>query len=247
MFELIDKIISTLGRNTLYYPGCLMKFAAPEMSEAYRKLLARCHEDFIVLSEQELCCGSPVESLGYRADFEKLIRKNAGIFAKHGVGRIVTPCPACYRVFLKEYPTVLGDWRIKVEHFSQTLLHAIKDGRLRIKNKQEGTAVFHDPCHLGRYCGVYEEPREIIKMMGFELIELPRSRERALCCGGGGSFRVNFRGMADRIAKEFASVAKKNGADRIITMCPLCYLHLKQNSEIPVEEMGMILLKAVGD
>ncbi len=233
--KIFEKI---LGGNTLYYPGCLTKFVAKELKEKYEKILRKIGIDFIELSELEKCCGSPALKAGYLEDFKKLAEENLKIFKDHSVKKIITNCPACAMTFKIEYSKALGkEWNIEVLHISQVLEKAIKEGKIKKKEIKE-KITFHDPCHLGRGMGIFEEPREIIKSQGYEISEMELSRNESFCCGGGGGVKSNEPELANKIAKDRIEQAKKTGAKILCTNCPLCYLHLKENAkEIEVKEL----------
>jgi heterodisulfide reductase subunit D len=233
--------------NTLYYPGCLSKFVAKELTENYRRILREAGIDFIELADLEFCCGSPALKAGYSDDFKKLAEKNLQIFKDHSVGKIITHCPACFMIFKKEYPKVLGEkWNIEVLHVTEVLARSkrINEKKSEIRNlKSEIT--YHDPCHLGRQMGVYDEPREIIKSLGYEIKEMDLNKNQNFCCGGGGGVQSNETDLANKIAKDRIAMAKKTGAKILVTPCPLCYLHLKKNAEgedIEVKELSHLMV-----
>jgi len=239
--KIFEKI---LGGNILYYPGCLTKIAAPQLKEKYEKILRKAGIDFIELGELEVCCGSPALKAGYVEDFKKLAQKNLKIFKDHGVKKIITNCPACFMILKKEYSKVLGkEWDIEVEHISQIINAKFKmqneKSKLKVKNEK---ITYHDPCHLGRQMGVYEEPREVIKALGYELVEMDLNRSESFCCGGGGGVKTNEPELANKIAKERIRQAKQTGAEVLCTACPLCWLHLKENSDgLEVKELGELV------
>lgn len=229
--------------NTLYYPGCLSKFVAKELVENYRRILREAGLDFIELADLEVCCGSPALKAGYADDFKKLAEKNLQVFKDHSVGKIVTHCPACFMIFKKEYPKVLGEkWGIEVMHATEILSKSkIKNPKSKIQNP---IVTYHDPCHLGRQMGVYEPPREVLKSQGYEIKEMDLSRKESFCCGGGGGVQSNESELANKIAKDRIAMAKKTGAKVLVTPCPLCYMHLKKNSEgedIEVKELSHLM------
>ncbi len=236
--KIFEKI---LGGNTLYYPGCLTKFVAKDLKEKYEKILRNLGIDFIKLEELELCCGSPALKAGYKEDFKNLAEKNFKIFKDHSVKKIITNCPACFMIFKKYYKEVLGNkWDIEVEHISETINLKFKSQNAKLKFKiQNEKVTFHDPCHLGRQMGVYEEPREVIKKLGYEISEMELNRNESFCCGGGGGVKSNEPELANKIAKDRIEQAKKTGAKILVTACPLCYLHLKENAkELEVKELS---------
>lgn len=231
-----------LGGNILYYPGCLTKFVAKDLKKRYEKILKDLNIDFIKLEEIEKCCGSPALKAGYFDDFKKLAEENLKIFKEHSVKKIITNCPACFMVLKKYYKAYLGEkWDIEVEHISQTLAKNIKNLKSKTNNIKR-KITFHDPCHLARQMGIYEEPREIIKILGYELIEMELTKEESFCCGGGGGVKTNEPELAKKIAKDRIEQAKKTDAEILCTACPLCYLHLKENAEnIEIKELSELI------
>lgn len=231
--------------NTLYYPGCLSKYVAKDLADNYRQLLHGEGIDFIELPNLEVCCGSPVKNAGFQEEFKKLARKNLATFQAHGVSKIITHCPACAYVFGHDYPELLGEeWPIEVKHISQIL--SPKNENASSTNSTKLT--YHDPCHLGRYSKLYEEPRQLLRGDGFQISEMNLNREQAFCCGGGGGLRANNLELSEKVAAERVKQAEKTGAEILCTACPLCYLQLKQAAEkrgssIEVKELGQILLE----
>ncbi|MCW1301193.1 MAG: (Fe-S)-binding protein [Candidatus Nanoarchaeia archaeon] len=232
------------GRNTLFYPGCLLKFLLPELRDKYSQILEKIGLDFIELEKIELCCGSPILSAGYPAEFKKVATKNLELFNKYGVEKIITACPACYRTLKFEYPLVASS-NIQVEHISQTILRAMEEGKLKYKSRG-GVVTYHDPCHLGRYSGIYEEPRQILRKLGYKVVEMKLNREYSFCCGGGGGVKANYPKLALEIAKDRVLQAMEVGAELLVTTCPMCYISLKGaseelNNKIKVVELSEIL------
>jgi Fe-S oxidoreductase len=142
-------------------------------------------------------------------------------------------------MFKTNYPKLVEDWNIDVEHITQTIANAIKKGKINPK-KLDVNITYHDPCHLGRYEGIYEEPREIIKESG-NLKEMKLTKNYSFCCGGGSGVKSNQPDLANSIAKERIGMAKETKAKILCTSCPMCYLHLKENSEnIEVKELSQL-------
>lgn len=226
---MLKKILEKLRfGNTLYYPGCLTHFVLPKIESNYKKILKELRIDFIFLPEFN-CCGSPVKHAGYKKDFEQLKERNLLFFKKYGVTKIITNCPACYRV--------LSDYGLNAEHITQTVWKNIK----KIKTKHKGRITYHDPCHLGRHSNVYEEPRDILKHLGFTVVELPSCKERSFCCGGGAGLKSNYPAMSNDIAKRILSQVSTK---KLITPCPLCYKHFKENApkDLEVLEFSEVLI-----
>ncbi|MFH1209403.1 MAG: (Fe-S)-binding protein [archaeon] len=247
MFKFLEKLTN---RNTLYYPGCMTKYVLKDKEEQYKRILERIGVDFIMLKNEELCCGSPVLNAGYKEDFEELKRKNLEKFKKYGVRRIITNCPACCNIFKKEYG-------LEAEHISQVVLKNIDkirdNNKIKSNNPNEEIneskineeimteeITYHDSCHLGRHGKIYEEPRGVLKNLGIDVKEFDENRERSVCCGAGGGFKNNLPNLANDVAKD---VLKKVKTEKLITCCPMCYQHFKDNSgKIKVVEFGDVLV-----
>lgn len=230
--------LKNLNKNTLFYPGCMLKFAMEKELEAYKKILNKSGIDFITIKE-EVCCGSPVLNAGYKKDFRKLIEKNYNLFKEKNVFLIITPCPGCYKTFKTEAKKIFPKWDIEVEHFTQTFLKILKKREIKFSPKKEIVS-YHDPCHLGRYAEIYEEPREIIKILGGEIKEMKHNRNESICCGAGGGLRANFPEIAKEIAKKRISEVQKE-VEKIITCCGLCAANLKTADKRTVELSEWIL------
>lgn len=217
-------------RNTLYYPGCLTKYSHPEIQANYEKILKKIGVDYIMLKELELCCGSPATKAGYKKDFNKIMKKNKELFQQYGIARIVTNCPACYHIFKYDYG-------MDAEHMTTVILKNIKKFEV---GKFDEKISFHDPCHLGRYSDIYEPPREVLRYLGFEVVELRNHHEESLCCGGGGGLKSNHPDSANKIARLRLSQVKTK---RVITPCPMCYANLKDNAKgVKVLEFSEVLV-----
>lgn len=213
------------GKNTLYYPGCMLKGVLTEEQENYKKIMNKLGIDFIMLSKDEVCCGSPIYNAGYKKDARELAKKNLELFKERKVTKIITPCPGCYNMFKNEYPELLREWDIEVEFMLVEVLKKLKKKRIK-KHPTEEVITYHDPCHLGRYSEIYNEPREIIKLLGGTLKEMETNRENAMCCGAGGGMRANFPNEAKKIAKVRVAESPKD-AEKILSPCGLCHANLQ--------------------
>lgn len=215
MFKgLLDKL---KGSNTLYYPGCITKFVLKDKQKQYEELLKKLGVEYIKLANVELCCGIPVLNAGYVEDFEELKKKNLEVFREYDVKRIITNCPGCYHTLKNEY-------NLDVEHITELLARNMD----KLKTSQKGEVTYHDPCHLGRWSGIYDEPRKALEKRGFKVRELPYSREESTCCGGGGGLRQNDKDTSDKVA---CTVLKQVKTKRLVTACPMCYYHFKENAK----------------
>ncbi len=165
---------------------------------------------------KEKCTGDPVRRLGNDLLFQQLAEENLKALAQNKVKKIVTICPHCVR-------TIQEDWKEygtppEIEHHSEFLARFAE--RLQPDKNQE-KVVFHDPCYLGRYRDVYEEPRTVAALAG-ELVEAPRNHERSFCCGAGGGLAFLGEETGERVSKVRAAELTATGATTIAAACPFC-------------------------
>jgi heterodisulfide reductase subunit D len=243
-------LFKKLFGKTLFYPGCMLNHAMPEAIENYKKIFNKLGIDFIVFPlDKEICCGSPVLNAGYKKDARKLAKKNLELFKKENIVKVITPCPGCYNMFKNEYPEFSREWREdkdapEISYALIEILNKLKEKKVKI-NLGKQVVSYHDPCHLGRFSDIYDEPREIIKLLGGELKEMKHNRENAICCGAGGGLRANSPKTAKKIAKMRCSEVSLD-AEKILTPCGLCTMNLQtadnraiEFSEWVVERLGV--------
>ena len=202
-----------------YFAGCTATYRSKETARATMSILDKMGVDFTTLDE--LCCGSVMQRVGWsQDDVTDLMRKNVESIKAQGVETLVLSCAGCYRMFKHEYPKYV-DVPFEVLHITEFL--ADKD--LKLKPMDGVVATYHDPCHLGRHCGVYDAPRAVIaKIPGLEFKEMEFNGKTSHCCGGGGGVRSAYPEEAMDIAStrlDEASFAKV-----LITCCPFCVNNL---------------------
>ncbi|MEW5786118.1 MAG: (Fe-S)-binding protein [Bacillota bacterium] len=189
------------------------------------KLLNRAGVDYGFIGDNESCCGSEVFTLGEEGLFEMTVEDNTAFLNEFQAGRIITLSPHCFTTYNSRYP----DLNKPVIHYTQLLDELLKEGRLTWKDGLAKKIVFHDPCYLGKQSGVFDEPRRLLKgIEGVELLEFNRSRERSLCCeGGGGKMWVESESKKERLAETRIRDARALGADIVAVACPFCVLTLE--------------------
>ena len=161
-----------------------------------------------------------------------------------------------------DYPGYINEnsdniWNFKVVHITEYLAELLKAGELTIPEDNpfnKSTVTYHDSCRLGRFMGIYDAPREILAAIpGLELKEMEHNRNRSLCCGV--SNWTNCTNTSREIRAERLTEAKDTGADRLLTSCPKCQIHLKcyTNNEyvepqikLDIEDITVFLARAVG-
>jgi Fe-S oxidoreductase len=210
------------GVELLYYVGCTPAYD-PRVQDV-AKALAKCFEkagvNFGTLGDEENCCGNEVYGMGEKGLFEFLVEENVKLFNKYGVKQLVTGCPHSYHSFKNRY----GQTNFEVLHHTQVFADFIEKGKLVLSQSLNKTIIYHDPCFLGKQNGVYDDPRKVIEAIpGVKLIEFERSKERSLCCeGGGGRMWVDISG--ERLAEMRVKEAAEAGAEILAAACPFCLL-----------------------
>ncbi len=179
----------------LWFVGCGHSFDSRNQQVAVKlaRLLSDIGVNYAILGREEGCCGNDVRRVGEEGLFQLLREENYQIFEKYGVEKLFATSPHCYNTFKNEYEG------IEVKFILEIIYDAIKEGKLQLRHEVRKRVTFHDPCYLGRYNGMYELPREILKAIpGIELVEMPRNRNRSFCCGGGGGNLVREYPGEDR-------------------------------------------------
>jgi len=182
--------------------------------------------------------------MGEEGLFEMLAEDNSRLFSKYNVTDIMTISPHCYNVFKNEYQN--GGRQVK--HYTQVISGLIGEGKLTFPGKLEKVVTYHDPCYLGKQNGIFDEPRNIIKAIpGINFIEFDRSRERSLCCEGGGGrmFVEASPGSGERLALTRIADAVKMGADIVATACPFCLQMFEDAASGLEEEQSLEVLDLV--
>jgi Fe-S oxidoreductase len=180
--------------------------------------------DFATLENDEACCGSEILRMGEEGLFEMLMEQNTENFKKHDVRSIVTTSPHCYNALSDDY----AQENLVVRHYTQALSEAIeKNGPFSREVRKVVT--YHDPCFLGKQNGIFDEPRQILKAIpGVTFIDFDRSREKSLCCeGGGGRMWAEGADQGPRSAEIRIQDAVDMGAEILATACPFCLLTLE--------------------
>lgn len=221
--------------KVLYFAGC-MTHLTPSIRKSLTSVLSKAGVQFKVMDpDGGICCGRPLQMAGRLAEAKALIAKNREIILGSGCDTLLVSCPICYRVFKEKYH-LSG---IRVVHHSVFLNELLQSGRLHVQ-KGEETLVYHDPCELGRGCGIYEEPRHLLSSAG-KLVEAAKNRSESICCGGSvGSLSLGFEKRKD-ITKASLQNLTAASPDRIVTACPLCQSTYSRYSDRPVEDLATII------
>jgi Fe-S oxidoreductase len=210
--------------DTLFWVGCTGALAERNVNVtlSMTRVLKAAGVDFAVLGDVETCCGDPARRAGYEFQFQMMAEQNIEVFKSHNIKEIITTCPHCYNTIKHEYPRYGGDF--KVVHYTELISDLIRRGKLKLINELNSKLTYHDPCYLGRYNGVYLEPRHILQAIPkTKLEEMERSKDRGFCCGGGGGLMwIEEQAGTMKINQMRLEDALKTRADTVVTACPYC-------------------------
>ncbi len=228
--------VSAKPAKVLYFAGC-MTALTPGIRRATEMLLKAAGIDYQLMDpEGGLCCGRPLMMTGRKEAAQALIRKNVEIIRASGCDTLLLTCPICYRVFLESYPLE----GIRVVHHTVFLEELMREGQLPVEYTS-GSYVFHDPCELGRGCGIYEEPRAALRRIGF-LHEAEKYHAESICCGGSlGSLSLGFEKRKDITMNALHNLTA-NDPETIVTACPLCRSTFARYADRPVEDLSEVLV-----
>ncbi|WP_400260377.1 (Fe-S)-binding protein [Candidatus Methanomassiliicoccus intestinalis] len=236
--------------DIIFFAGCTGSYRATDIAKAGAIVLHRAGVKVDALGADEWCCSSPALRTGQIDLTTEHAEHNLLAVENRGAKAMVTTCAGCYKTTTTDYGKYFSNPTFPVYHFSQFVNNLIKDKKLKFTKELNMKVTYHDPCHLGRHAGVFEEPREVIqKIPGVELVEMPRNRRGSRCCGAGGGFKSAFNDAAVNIAAERVKEAVATGADVLATACPFCVVNLqagakKIGAKIRVVDISQLLLEA---
>lgn len=174
--------------EVLFWVGCMGSFddRAKKVTKAFVKLLHEAKVDFAVLGTEESCTGDPAKRAGNEFLFQMQAATNIEVLNGYEIKKVVTACPHCFNTIKNEYPALGGNY--EVMHHTTFLKSLLEEGRLTVQGgKFKGKRItFHDPCYLGRGNNIYEAPRDLLRKLEVELVEMRKCKQNALCCGAGG-------------------------------------------------------------
>ena len=241
------------GMELLYFTGCYLSYdpRMRKVAAATAALLNKAGVEFGILGSKESCCGESIRKTGNEELFKRLAKDNIKAFIDQGVKKVLVSSPHCYHSFKNEYPEFMVNF--EVVFISQYLGELVKAGRLKLTKEYPRKVTYHDPCYLGRHNGLYDEPRELLNLVpGLELREMADSREKSLCCGGGGGRIWMETPKEDRFSDLRLGQAVRSGAEVLATSCPYCItnftdssLNLPEGEAMEVKDITEILLEVL--
>jgi heterodisulfide reductase subunit D len=229
------KDIKKKGGKILLYLGCTASYDTNVRQVAIStvNILDALGVDYGFLGNDEACCGSVMLRMG-DPEFERVAKHNINLFNSLGIEALVTSCAGCFKTIKEDYPKV-GRLNFEVLHTIQFLTRLLEQGQLHFKQPVEKVITYHDPCHLGRASGVFDEPRIVMEAIpGLELVEMSRTREYSRCCGAGGGLKSGYPDIQNRMAQERVREAMATGAQELVSCCPFCF----QGLQVGISALG---------
>jgi Fe-S oxidoreductase len=220
----------TEGMEILFFVGCYYSYDSrlQKAAIATASLLKKAGVDFGILGSQESCCGESIRKAGNEEVFKTLAKENIKAFIDNGVKRVLVASPHCYHTFKNEYPEFMVNF--EVVHISQFLQELIE-----------------------QHNGIYDQPRDVLTQLdGLDLVEMPDTRDKSLCCGGGGGRIWAETPKGERFSDIRVAQAVEVGAEVLATACPYCIsnfeesaLSLEDGTTLEIKDLTEVLFEAL--
>lgn len=228
---------NSVGR-VVYFGGC-MSHLTPGITEAMIKIFEAVDQKYWYMDkEKTICCGRPLLQQGFLKQAKELRMKNQSLIIKSKAKLLVTSCPICYQSFTKEY-----NLPIKVMHHTEYINELIRTKRLKLR-KDDLKVVYHDPCELGRGCGIYNEPREVLKNVS-NLVKAKSEREKSMCCGFNLGSTVLSQDQQTKIRDAAVENLMYRNPDLIATACPMCKKAFNHATTLQVKDIAELVAENI--
>ena len=249
----VPTILENPNPDVLYWVGCAASYdpSAQKVSRSFVQLLEAAGVNYAVLGKAESCTGDTARRTGNEYLYQELANTNVATLNAVGPKLIVATCPHCMNTIGNEYPQFGGDYTVM--HHTTYLETLVSDKRLSALEFGSGGITYHDPCYLGRHNGVYDAPRDLITTMGYDILELERSREKSFCCGaGGGQFwkeeEAGEQKVSDNRMLEINTTVSSEAVKTVAVGCPFCKSMLQstgaaQESGVQVRDVAELMLE----
>jgi Fe-S oxidoreductase len=236
----------------LWFVGCAGSFddRGKKISQAMARVLRHAGVNFAILGPEEACNGDMARRAGNEYLAQMLIQQNVEVLNQYKPKKILTGCPHCFNIIKNEYPQFGAGFPV-VSH-AEFLFDLFKGGRLKPNGNSLGTLTFHDSCYLGRWNGIIEPPRDLLRSINNgQLTEMRRIRAKGFCCGAGGGRMFMEETIGKRINIERAQEVITTGAATVAAACPFCATMLSdglrdEGAEVAVKDIVELVDEALG-
>jgi len=212
----------------LLWVGCAGSFddRSKKVSVSLVKILQKAGINFAILGTQEKCTGDFARRVGNEMLYQMMAQENIETLNNYKVNKIITACPHCLNTLKNEYPQMGGNY--EVVHHTEFIDQLVKEGKISLSKSLDGALTYHDPCYLGRYNAVYDQPRSILQSISKEgLKELDRHGRESFCCGAGGGRMWMEETIGKRINLERAEEIVGRQVTNVAVGCPFCLTMLE--------------------
>lgn len=225
----------TASEKVLYFAGC-MTHLTPSVIKNLTGIFESSGTEYVFADKDGgVCCGRPLILAGREDAAKEVIARNTELIRNSGCKKVVLSCPICLKVLKEEY-NLKG---IELVHHTQFINTLLEQGKIKV-SPTAGSMVYHNPCELGRGCGIYKEPLNVLQQLG-ELKKAAKEGKESICCGGSlGSLTLNYEDRG-KITQGSLAALTINDPQKIITACPLCLKTFADKADRPVMDIAQIV------
>jgi Fe-S oxidoreductase len=267
--------------DVLYWVGCMGSFDRrnQKVATAVAKILLAAKVNFAILGPEESCTGDPARRIGNEYLWQMMAQQNIEVLDGYGFNTVknadnhaqnghtpgngvsgvqvkqrtvITACPHCFNTLKNEYPQLGGNY--EVVHHTVFIDRLLADEKIRLpEGFDERKLTYHDPCYIGRYNDVYDEPRRVLNVLNTNgVTEMRRHRSKSFCCGGGGGRAWMEEKIGKRVNQTRMQEALDTGAEVLAAACPFCITMfddgikgLESEDQMQIEDIAEIVAQAI--
>jgi glycolate oxidase len=246
LHSLLPKSLFNPDAQVVYFPGCVMIYNYPQTIKNTFRLFEALDVNYVACYDADVpCCGVPLHDHGYEDEFKANAEKLSQKLAK--AKAVVCGCPSCAWALKTMLPGVGVKITDRIYHLTEFLAPLVAEGKLPIRRPYPKRLIYHDPCYLGRYLGVYDQPRNLLNEVCREpLVEFSWNRNKSYCCGGGGGIPVSNPVLAREIAAQRLTEANEGEKKSVVTACPSCMRAFQKADEsLEVLDIVDVLVRCI--
>ncbi len=205
----------------LFWVGCSGSYDPrnQNIARSLVKVLKEANISFAILGSEERCNGDPARRSGNEYLAKTLTDQNVETFKKFGITKVITMCPHCFNTFKNDYLPYI---KLDVIHHTELIERLVAQGKISLDKSDLGKVTYHDSCYLARYNRIIDAPRNIIKSISTDFVEMEMNKTKGLCCGAGGARMWMEENVGTKISHMRIEQADKVGAKTVVTACPYC-------------------------